>query len=92
MTPRNLLVFSLVTGVLVAAAAVSVANRPTATVIPKDRPFVFAGLGEKLNDAFSVEIQTADRKFTIQRVDKGWGVADLKGYPANFDKVKTVLV
>jgi hypothetical protein len=92
MTPRSLLVFSLVTAGLVVAAAVSVANRPTATLIPKDRPFVFEGLGEKLNDAFSVEIQTAERKFTIQRVDKGWGVADLKGYPANFDKVKTVLV
>jgi hypothetical protein len=92
MTPKNLLVFSSVTVVLVVAAAVSVANRPTATVIPKDRPFVFEGLGERLNDAFSVEIQTADRKFTIQRVDDGWGIAELKGYPANFDKVKTVLV
>jgi hypothetical protein len=76
----------------VVAAAVSVANRPAATFIPKDRPFVFEGLGEQLNDAFSVEIETAQRKFTIQRVDDGWGVGELKGYPANFDKVKTVLV
>ena len=79
MSPKSLLVFSLVTAVLVVAAAVSVANRPTATVIPKDRPFVFEGLGEQLNDAFSVEIQTAQRTFTIARVGKGWGVADLKG-------------
>ena len=92
MTPKSLLVFSLVTLVLVVAAAVSVANRPAATVIPKDRPFVFEGLGEQLNNAFSVEIQTAERKFTIQRVANGWGIADLKGYPANFDKLKTVLV
>ena len=79
MTPKSLLVFSLVTLVLVVAAAVSVANRPAATVIPKDRPFVFEGLGEQLNNAFSVEIQTAERKFTIQRVANGWGIADLKG-------------
>ena len=92
MTPKSLLAFSLVTAVLVVAAAVSVANRPAATVIPKDRPFVFEGLGKQLNNAFSVEIQTADRKFTIQRVGDHWGVADLKGYPASFDKLKTVLV
>ncbi|MDC0033991.1 DUF4340 domain-containing protein [Alphaproteobacteria bacterium] len=92
MTPKSLIIFSLVTVVLVVAAAVSVANRPTATVIPKDRPFVFKGLGERLNDAFSVEIQTAERKFTIQRSNNGWGVAELNGYPANFDKLKTVLV
>ena len=92
MTPRSLLLFSLVTAALVAAAAVSVANRPAVTVIPTDRPFVFQGLGEQLNEAFSVEIQTADRKFSIQRTGDGWGVAELKGYPANFDKVKTVIV
>ena len=92
MTPRSLLVFSLVTLAMVAGAAVSIANRPAATVIPTDRPYVFAGLDEQLNNAYSVEIQTADRKFTIQRVDDGWGVAELKGYPASFDKLKTVLV
>ena len=68
MTPKTLLAFSIVTAGLVVAAAVSVANRPAATVIPKDRPFVFGGLDEKLNDAFSVEIQTAQRKFTVQRL------------------------
>jgi len=92
MTPKGLILFSAVTVAMVAAAAVSVANRPAATIIPKDRPFVFAGLGDRINDAYSVEIQTADRTFTIQRTGDGWGVAELKGYPANFDKLKTVLV
>lgn len=92
MTPRSLLVFSLVTAGMVAAAAVSVANRPTATIIPTDRPFVFAGLSDQLNNVNSVQIQTAQKKFTIERVGDGWGVAELKGYPANFDKLKTVLV
>lgn len=92
MTPRSFLLFSTVTLALVVAAAVSVANRPAATVIPQDRPFVFDGLGEKLNDAFSVAIQSADRTFTIERAGDGWGIAELKDYPANFDKLKTLLV
>lgn len=92
MTPKSLVVFSLVTLVLVVAAVVSVANRPAATIIPTDRPYVFEGLDEKLNDVHAIDIQTADRKFTVQRLEDGWGIADLKGYPAEFDKVKTVLV
>jgi len=92
MTPKSLFIFSLVTAAMVVGAAVSVANRPAATVIPKDRPLVFDGLGNKLNDAFSLEIQTSDRKFTIQREGDGWGIAELKGYPASYDKLKTVLV
>jgi hypothetical protein len=92
MTPKSFIAFTSVTAVLVVAAAVSVSNRPESTIIPTDRPFVFAGLDEKLNDVASVEIQTADRRFSVQRVGDAWGIGELKGYPAQFEKVKTVLV
>ena len=92
MTPKTFIAFSLVTAVTVVAAAVSVANRPAATYIPKDRPYVFAGLDEKLNDTFSFAIQNADRKFTVRRTKNGWGIEELNDYPAKFDNVKTLLV
>lgn len=92
MTPKTLFVFSGVTAILVIAAALSVINRPAATYIPTDRPLVFAGFSEQLNDATSIQIQTEKRKFTIRRFGEGWGVAELNGYPAKFDKVKTILV
>lgn len=92
MTPRSFIVFTSITAVMVVAAAVTIANRPAATMIPRDRPYVFEGLDEKLNDAHSIEIQTADRKFTVRRVPGGWGIAELNDYPAKFDNVKTLLV
>lgn len=92
MTPRSFIVFSVITVLMVAAAAASIANRPEATVIPRDRDYVFAGLDEKLNQTHSIEIQQADRKFTVHRVPGGWGIAELNDYPANFENVKTLLV
>ena len=92
MTPKSFIIFSAVTVAMVIAAAASIANRPAATIIPRDRPYVFAGLDAKLNDADSIEIQFADRKFTVHRVAGGWGIVELKDYPAKFDNVKTLLV
>src|SRR5690606_1995224 len=37
-------------------------------------------------------IQMAERKFTVHRVPGGWGIAELNGYSANFENVKTLLV
>ena len=82
MTPKTLFVFSGVTAILVIAAALSVINRPAATYIPTDRPLVFAGFSEQLNDATSIQIQTEKRKFTIRRFGEGLGVAELNGYPS----------
>ena len=92
MTPKSFIAFSLITAVTIVAAAVSVTNRPKATFIPKDRPYVFAGLDEKLNDTYSIAIQKADRHYTVRRIDGGWGIEELRDYPANFDNVKTLLV
>ena len=92
MTPRSFIIFSSVTVLLVVAAAVAIANRPASTIIPRDRPYVFQGLDAKLNDAHSIEIQTADRKFTVHRIAGGWGIAELNDYPAKFENVKTLLV
>lgn len=92
MTPKSFIAFTSVTAILVVAAAWSVAQRPASTTIDKNRPFVFVGLDEKLNDVASVEIKNVTRQFTVKRVGDRWGIGELKGYPANFEKVKTVLV
>ena len=92
MTPKSFFAFTAVTAALVVGAAMAIANRPAATVIPKDRPFVFAGLEEKLNDVASFEVQDAARRYSVKRVGDGWGIGELNGYSANFDKIKTVLV
>jgi len=92
MNPRSFIAFSIVTAVLVVAAVVAVGMRPAPTLIPKDRELVFGGLDARINEVAAIEIATPDRTFTVARAGDGWGIKELKGYPANFDKVKTVLV
>lgn len=92
MTPRSFTIFAAVTAVTVVAAIVAVGQRPTATHIPTDRALVYPKLAGALNDAGSIEIRLPGRTFTVKRAADGWGIAELNGYPALFDKVKTLLV
>lgn len=92
MTPRTLTVFAAITVVTVAAAAWAVTQRPAPVRIPTDRELVFPKLGPALNDVAALEVRMAGRTFTARRDGERWGIAELKDYPVQFDKVKTVLV
>tara|TARA_Y100001936_G_scaffold239377_1_gene272387 strand:+ start:39194 stop:40162 length:969 start_codon:yes stop_codon:yes gene_type:complete len=61
-------------------------------MIDRDRALIFPGVDAKLNDVASFEIKSADRSYTVKRTSDGWGIAELNGYAADFNKVKTVLV
>lgn len=92
MTPRSFTIFAAVTAVTVVAAIVAVAERPTPVRIPTDRALVFPRIAPALNDVAALEIRMPDRSFTVKREGERWGIAELNGHPAQFDKVKTVLV
>jgi len=92
MTPRSFIVFAAVTAITVVAAIVAVGQRPAPTQIPTDRALVYPKLATALNDAGSIEIRVPGRTFTVKRDGEGWGIVELKSYPALFDKVKTLLV
>ena len=92
MTVRSLILYSVVTAILVIAAIFAISSRPASTMIDRDRALIFPGVDAKLNDVVSFKIRSANRAYTIERTSNGWGVAELKGYAADFNKVKTVLV
>jgi len=92
MNAKSFIAFSLVTAVLVVAAIVAVGMRPAPTLIPKDRELVFGGLDARINEVSAVEVATPARTFTVVRAGDGWGIKELKNFPAKFEKVKTVLV
>ena len=92
MTVRSFILYSIVTAILVVAAIVAISSRPASTMIARDRALIFPGVDEKLNDVVSCEIKSADRTYTVKRTSKGWGIDELNGYAADFNKVKTVLV
>jgi hypothetical protein len=76
----------------VVAAIVAVGQRPAPTRISTDRALVFPKVASALNEVASLEIRTPGRTFTVKREQGRWGIVELKGYPVQFDKVKTVLV
>ena len=92
MNPKSFIAFASVTAVLVVAAVVAVASRPAPTTIPTDRKLVFGHLDARLNDVAALEVTVPGRTFTVARSGDGWGIKELKNYPAEFDKLKTVLV
>jgi hypothetical protein len=92
MTPKSFIAFSSVTAALVVATIALVATQPAPTTISRDRALVFPELTENLNDVRSMEIKSASRTFSVERKQDGWGIKELGGYTANFDKVKTALV
>jgi hypothetical protein len=92
MTPRSFTVFAAVTGLMVVAAVVAVAQRPAPTHIRTNQALIYPALAKSVNDAASIAIRVPGRSFTVKRNGNGWGIAELNGYPALFDKVKTVLV
>ena len=92
MNAKSFIAFSIVTAALVVAAIVSVSLRPASSLIPKDRELVFGGLDARLNEVAAIEVATPERSFTIVRAGDGWGIKELKGFPAKFEKVKTALV
>lgn len=92
MSARSFIAFSVVTAILVVAAIVAVGMRPAPTLIPKNRELVFGGLDARINEVAAVEVAMPKRTFTVHRAGDGWGIKELKDYPAKFEKVKTVLV
>jgi len=92
MNAKSFIGFSIVTAVLVIAAIVAVGMRPAPTLIPKNRALVFGGLDARLNEVAALEVAVPGRTFTVHRSGDGWGIKELKDFPAKFEKVKTVLV
>lgn len=92
MTPRSFTIFAAVTALMVVAAIVAVAQRPVPVHIKTNQALVFPKLAKDLNEIASLQIKLPDRTFIVKRNGDGWGIAELNGYPALFDKVKTVLV
>lgn len=91
MKPKTLAALALA-AVLLALAAVVVNGRNPGYGSGTGGQLVFPDLARAINDAAKIVVQTGERKFTVERTEKGWAVADKYGYPAKFDAVKQALV
>jgi len=89
MNTRKLLL--LVVAGLIAYGAYHVSQRkaPSTEV---ENALLYPGLLDQLNESRSIEIQTADDKFTLRREGEKWSMDERNGYPVHVDKVRAALV
>ncbi len=91
MTPKTVMGLGAVTLVAVIAAVVSVSTHRTSATDSVEEP-VFTGLEDKVNAAATLTVRTADESVSIQRSDGHWAIAEKKGFPADSEMVRRVLI
>lgn len=74
------------------AVAVSLENAPTTGDEPPASARVFPGLAARINDVARVVIERKGDTVTLAKNGDTWAVAEKSGYPANFEKVRKLLV
>jgi len=92
MKPKKLLVFSLLTIVVIVIAALFTQSRAPQTTIEKET--LFPELAGKINDVSRIEIKSSeDSDVVLQKMEGGqWALQSADNYPAQFDKIKDVVV
>ena len=92
MKRQNLLVLFSLTIVVIVIAALFTQSRAPQTTIKKET--LFPELAEKINDVTHIEIKSSeDLGVVLQKMEGGqWALQSADNYPAQFDKIKDVVV
>lgn len=92
MKKKSFHVLTLVTLLVVAAAAWAVHRRSAAKAAPEQHGEVLEGLGARLNEVTELQLVHGDETLTIRRDGTDWGVVERNGYHAKYDRVKETLL
>lgn len=58
-----------------------------------ERGLLIPGLEGRINEVASIAIASTDQRVTIERdAEGGWGVVELEGYPADFERAKELVI
>lgn len=89
MTARKPLL--LIAAAVIAYGAFHVTQSKAPSTEVENAP-LYPGLIDRLNDTRSINIQTADDSFTLQRDGERWTMVERDGFPVKFDMAKEALV
>ena len=92
MKRQNLLILFTITIVIIITAAFFNQSHAPQTTIEKET--LFPGLANKINDVSRIEIKSSkDHDVILQKMNNGqWALQSADDYPAQFDKIKDVVV
>jgi hypothetical protein len=92
MNAKILIVLAAIT-VVAGVAAVGVSMRtPGTDEVATGGDKIFPALADRLNDARTLTIARKDGTVTLAKVDQDWTLPDKANYPADFTKVRKLLV
>jgi len=92
MNKKHISIFLAVTVVVVIAAVVAVNQQQNTVVNKQAGELLFPGLESKVNDVAKIEIVKGEDRITLQRTDNNWKILEKDNYPADFAKVKEVVM
>lgn len=92
MNAKTLLLLVGATGVAAAGAALALKNRESAVTVAQETGRFFPDLIDAINDVSSIDVQTADASFSLERTNDGWTLANKGGYPAEAEPVRKLLI
>lgn len=92
MNKKHISIFLAVTVVVVIAAVIAVKQQQSAVVNKQAGEVLFPGLEAKVNDVAKIEIVKGEDHVTLQRTDGSWQIVEKDNYPADFSKVKEVVM
>lgn len=92
MKKKSFNALTVVTLLVVVAAAYAVLQRSAAKAAQEEYGSLFVGLDKRLNDVAEVQVVQGDKTLTIRRDGAKWAVVERSGYPAKFDRVKETLM
>lgn len=90
MRTRNLIILAAVTLVVIIAAVVASLSR--APQSGKEKTLLFPELRDTINNTSEVIIRGQGRTVTLLKQDGQWVVQQAGGYPADFDRLRPLLV
>jgi hypothetical protein len=90
MRARTLAIFAVATALAIGGAiVVSQLRAPQQSI---EKSLLFPDLKSRINDIVEVRIHGKDRQVTLLRKDNAWSIREADGYPALFDRIKTLAV
>ena len=90
MSNKSLILLSVITVIIIIAAAVTSVRREPQTVI--EQTILSENLDNRINDVAQIFIESENGSLNIVKLDDDWGIMQADNYPARFEKVKKLVI
>ncbi len=92
MSPKAFLGFSIVTIVVIIAAAFSIVSRYEVDTNGSSQARLLPGLTDRVNDVTEIVYQDNEQMLTVRRDGESWGIVERANYTVDPEVVRTLLV